>query len=80
MAGLRKVVTAFAGQPGIIGLHGGLPPASSFPIKAMTLTLDDGRTLTIDDPAKVPTQTVHVLTRKGDGAFTPLLKIPSNFG
>ena len=53
MAGLRKLVTAFAGQPGIIGLHGGLPPASSFPIKGMHLTLGDGRTVAIDDPAKV---------------------------
>ena len=60
MAGLRKLVTSFAGQPGIIGLHGGLPPASSFPIKSMSLTLGDGRTLVIDDPAKVPLPRVHV--------------------
>ena len=52
MAGLRKLVTAFAGVPGIIGLHGGLPPASSFPIKGVTLTLEDGRKLEIDDPVK----------------------------
>ena len=52
MAGLRKLVTAFAGVPGIIGLHGGLPPASSFPIKGVTLTLEDGRKIEIDDPVK----------------------------
>ena len=69
MAGLRKLVTAFAGQPGIIGLHGGLPPASSFPIKAMTLTLGDGRIVTIDDPAKVHHSDS---TRKGDGALSLL--------
>ena len=55
MAGLRKVVTAFAGVPGIIGLHGGLPPATAFPIKGLTLTLEDGRKLEIDDPIKVRT-------------------------
>ena len=53
MAGLRKLVTAFASQPGIICLHGGFPPAHTFPVKKMTLTLDDGRTVVIDDPAKV---------------------------
>ena len=53
MAGLRKVVTAFAGVPGIIGLHGGLPPATAFPIKGVTLTLEDGNKVEIDDPIKV---------------------------
>ena len=53
MAGLRKVVTAFAGVPGIIGLHGGLPPATAFPIKGVTLTLEDGKKVEIDDPIKV---------------------------
>ncbi len=53
MAGLRKVVTAFAGVPGIIGLHGGLPPATAFPIKGVTLTLEDGQKVEIGDPVKV---------------------------
>jgi len=53
MAGLRKIVTAFAGVPGIIGLHGGLPPASSFPIKGVTLTLGNGQKVEIEDPIKV---------------------------
>ena len=53
MAGLRKVVTAFAGVPGIIGLHGGLPPATAFPIKGVTLTLENGSKVEIDDPIKV---------------------------
>lgn len=56
MAGLRKLVTAFAGVPGIIGLHGGLPPASAFPITEMTFTLRDGQKVVVDDPAKVCTQ------------------------
>ncbi len=55
MAGLRKIVTAFAGVPGIIGLHGGLPPASSFPIKGVTLTLGNGQKVEIEDPIKVRT-------------------------
>ena len=53
MAGLRKVVTAFAGVPGIIGLHGGLPPATAFPIKGVTLTLEDGHKVEMDNPVKV---------------------------
>lgn len=53
MAGLRRLVTAFAGVPGIIGLHGGLPPASAFPITELTFTLKDGQKIVVDDPAKV---------------------------
>ena len=30
-------------------MHGGLPPASAFPIIAITLTLTDGSTVSIDD-------------------------------
>lgn len=56
MAGLRKIVTAFAGVPGIIGLHGGLPPASSFPITGVTLTLQGGQKVEIDNAVKVRTQ------------------------
>ena len=41
------------GQPGIIGLHGGLPAGSAFPITSLSFTLRDGTTATIDDPAKV---------------------------
>ncbi len=62
MAGLRKLVTAFASQPGIICLHGGFPPAHTFPVKKMTLTLDDGKTIVIDDPAKV---TIPTKQRQG---------------
>ncbi len=53
MARLRVLVTSFAGKEGVIGLHGGLPPASAFPITEMALTLRDGTRLVIDDPAKV---------------------------
>lgn len=52
MARLRVLVTSFAGKEGVIGLHGGLPPASAFPITEMALTLRDGTRIVIDDPAK----------------------------
>ena len=41
------------GQAGIIGLHGGLPAGSAFPITSLSFTLRDGTSATIDDPAKV---------------------------
>jgi kynurenine/2-aminoadipate aminotransferase len=65
MAGLRKLVTAFAGVPGIIGLHGGLPPASAFPITEMSFTLRDGQKITVDDPVKVCTQWMSMTTNIG---------------
>jgi len=60
MAGLRRLVTAFAGVPGIIALHGGLPPASAFPITEVTFTLTDGRKIVVDDPTKVCDVDNHV--------------------
>ena len=53
---LRVIISQFQGVPGIIGLHGGLPAASAFPITSMSFTLRDGTTATIDDPVKVRTQ------------------------
>lgn len=50
---LRIIISQFQGIPGIIGLHGGLPAASAFPITSMSFTLRDGTVSTIDDPAKV---------------------------
>ena len=50
---LRVIISQFQGQPGIIGLHGGLPAASAFPITSLSFTLRDGTTATIDDPTKV---------------------------
>ncbi|CAL8471435.1 g10977 [Coccomyxa elongata] len=65
MAGLRKLVTAFAGVPGIIGLHGGLPPASAFPIREMTFTLRDGQKVVVDDPAKLAIAQQYCLVTAG---------------
>ena len=47
------MLDALQGQPGIIGLHGGLPAGSAFPITSLSFTLRDGTSATIDDPAKV---------------------------
>ena len=52
MAHLRILVTKFAGKEGVIGLHGGIPPATAFPIAEMSLKLRDGTRIVIDDPAK----------------------------
>lgn len=59
---LRKLVTGSAGKPGLVGLHGGLPHPSIFPLEGITLNLKGGATLTIDDP-----QTVRIRHRHGDG-------------
>ena len=52
MAHLRIITTTFAGRAGVIGLHGGLPPATAFPIVEMSLKLRDGSRIVIADPAK----------------------------
>lgn len=41
-----------AGPP-VIGLHGGFPPASSFPFVKLTATLRDGSVVEVEDPAEV---------------------------
>lgn len=53
LASLRVLLSAFTGVPGIIGLHGGLPPADAFPFTEMSFTLRDGTKMEIKDPAQV---------------------------
>ena len=53
LASLRVLLSAFTGVPGIIGLHGGLPPADAFPFTDMSFTLRDGTKKHISDPAQV---------------------------
>lgn len=53
MPGLRVLATKFNGIEGLIPLHGGLPPASAFPITAMQLTLKDGTKVDIKDEDEV---------------------------
>jgi hypothetical protein len=53
LPGLRVLATAFNGIEGIIPLHGGLPPASAFPLSAIQLTLKDGTKIDITEPQEV---------------------------
>ena len=53
LAGLREVVAAAASSPGIVGLHGGFPPATAFPFRRLSATLADGSELVIDDEDEV---------------------------
>lgn len=57
LASLRVLLSAFTGVPGIIGLHGGLPPADAFPFTEMSFTLRDGTRMEIKDPAQVHSST-----------------------
>lgn len=43
----------------VIGLHGGFPPASSFPFVKLTATLRDGSVIEVDDPAEVRSFFLH---------------------
>lgn len=58
LASLRVLLSAFTGVPGIIGLHGGLPPADAFPFTEMSFTLRDGTKMQITDPTQV-TDLIH---------------------
>jgi len=60
-----------AGLEGVIGMHGGLPPASAFPITGMTLTLADGSTLPITDPAALFAAQQYNLDPRG---YPPLVR------
>ena len=66
LASLRVLLSAFTGVPGIIGLHGGLPPADAFPFTEMSFTMRDGTKLQITDPAQVMTEHIsaHALHLK----------------
>eukprot|EP00891_Asterochloris_glomerata_P003670 jgi/Astpho2/3670/fgenesh1_pg.00059_%23_23_t len=53
LSSLSALIFGFNGVPGMIGLNGGLPNASIFPVKSMQLTLTDGTVLDISDPDKM---------------------------
>ena len=59
MPKLRQLATAFNGIPGLIPLHGGLPPASAFPLTGLQLTMKDGTTIDIRDPQEVHLSVTH---------------------
>ena len=50
---LSSLLFEFAGIPGIVGLHNGLPPAEAFPIESISLKLKSGRTVELDDAVEV---------------------------
>lgn len=53
MPGLRILATSFVGIKDLIPLHGGLPPATAFPLKSIQLTLKDGTKVDISDEEEV---------------------------
>jgi len=61
LPGLRVLATAFTGVEGIIPLHGGLPPATAFPLSAIQLTLKDGSKIDISDPQEVRVSGLEIL-------------------
>lgn len=65
LASLRVLLSAFTGVPGIIGLHGGLPPADAFPFTEMSFTLRDGTKMQISDPAQVAAAQQYSVTLRG---------------
>jgi len=53
LSSLSKFIFSFSGIPGMVGLHGGLPPPSIFPFKAMKVQLEDGTWLDLSAKDKV---------------------------
>ena len=39
---LRTIVSAFHGVPGVVGLHGGMPPDAAFPLTSLSFSTADG--------------------------------------
>ena len=52
-SGSAQASAAAAEAASVIGLHGGFPPASSFPFVKLTATLRDGSVIEVEDPAEV---------------------------
>lgn len=46
---LRGLVAKFQNVPGVIGLHGGLPPPDAFPMLSLDIKLRDGSTVTVGE-------------------------------
>ncbi|KAL3147261.1 hypothetical protein ABBQ32_002752 [Trebouxia sp. C0010 RCD-2024] len=74
LASLRVLLSAFTGVPGIIGLHGGLPPADAFPFTEMSFTLRDGTKMEIKDPAQVAAAQQYSVTLRGYPALHDWVK------
>ena len=46
---LRKLLVDFTSIPGVIGLHGGLPPGDAFPLASLSYTTVEGDKVSLDD-------------------------------
>lgn len=49
---LSGLLFEFAGIPGIVGLHNGLPPSDAFPIESLSIKLKSGGTIELSDPVE----------------------------
>ena len=63
LSSLSKFIFEFSGIPGIVGLHGGLPPPSIFPFKGLKVQLEDGTWLDMSAQEKVRMQQFESATR-----------------
>jgi kynurenine/2-aminoadipate aminotransferase len=66
---LRAIVSQFAGVEGLVGLHVGLPPTSSFPITSLQFGLADGRTVQLSAAQLAAAQQYNL----GPAGYPPLL-------
>ncbi|KAK9863759.1 hypothetical protein WJX84_010441 [Apatococcus fuscideae] len=75
---LRKLVTGSASLPGVVGLHGGLPHPSIFPLEGITLNLKGGATLRINDPQTVTAAQQYNMTMQGYDPLRQWVKAHTN--
>ena len=66
---LCGIVSQFAGVEGLVGLHGGLPPTSSFPLTSLQFGLADGRTVQLSGTQLAAAQQYNL----GPAGYPPLL-------
>lgn len=73
---LRAIATRYGTAPGIIGLHGGFPAPTAFPIRKLSFTTTDGTEISIDDPAKMNAMQQYSIAPLG---YAPLQKWAADF-
>jgi hypothetical protein len=66
---LCGIVSQFAGVEGLVGLHGGLPPTSSFPLTSLQFGLADGRTVQLSGTQLAAAQQYNLVL----AGYPPLL-------
>lgn len=71
LSSLSKFIFEFSGIPGMVGLHGGLPPPSIFPFKGMKVQLEDGTWLDMCDEDKMDAAQQYNTNGRG---YVPLLE------